>query len=346
MAQNLPIFFDIDLEGITDVKNVPTFNTMRGDIVPAQFDTLGNIINHPTPFYIFCAAKAVNPNNSYETLPSASVVTPVSYLQFGITQGNTQVFPTTNAGQDNAASKAQFTLTNFSKAFTNGAFTNPDEESAGLLVPVYCYQLEFIYGSGGTNNLFQPSFVFFRADVFYNNDGTDPSLQLPDRPISYQSPNFPTPIGKNKSNFYLLAAFYGPGGEDLNLVGSWCQFFTLKKINEINKDGNFYGSGQAASLVSIAFNDPFDGIGTGGINGSPKFYPVNILRSSTIYTVFRMNQYLTFDGTSSPGNTKSIQNYWIESDEDYTQQQPFARNTGFPLNFMYQVGGDTYSKSL
>jgi len=347
----IPTFFPIDTSGITDVSKVPIFDTMRGDIVPAQLDSSDRIINHPTPFYIFCASKVINTGNTYQTLPRVNILTPEAYIQFGLTQGSGEVFPATNASGNNIAYKNQFTLTNFSKAFTSGVFENNEEESAGLLVPVYCVQNPTLYNPTSKDRINNPSFIFFRADVFWDtttdSNPYNASRQIPDKPINYQSPSFPSPIGKSFANFFLLSSYYSTSGDADFLTGTWSQFMPFALINAINAPvggANYFKNGPAAALVSIAFNDPFDGIGIkSGTNVN--FYPVNILRSSTIYTVYYINQTLTPNSNSNKdGYANFIQKYYVPFD-DPTNQDPIRRNYGFPLNFIYQVGGDTFSKT-
>ena len=348
----IPTFFPIDTSGFTDVSKVPVFNAMRGDIVPAQLDGNNKIINHPTPFYIFCSAKVINTGNAYDTLPRSSILSPEAYIQFGLTQGNSDVFPSTNASKNNIAYKNQFTLTNFSKAFTSGVFETNEEESPGLLVPVYCVQNTFAYSLGSQDKAHLPSFIFFRADVFWDRV-KDPNVlnaknQIPDKPINYQSSNFPSPIGKRFSDFFLLCSFYSLSANDDNLTGTWSQFMPYELLAVINAPvggANYFNDGPAAAIVSIAFNDPYDGIGTKSKN-NVNFYPVNILRSSTIYTVYYMDQYLDFESVNI-GKSNFIQKYYVpfDSTDLYTNQNEVTRNYGFPLNFIYQVGGDTYSKA-
>jgi hypothetical protein len=341
----IPTFLPISLDDLTDVGKMPAFNFMRGDIVPAMLDSSNNIINHPTPFYIFCTTKIVNTGNTFETLPqyNPNLITPEAFIQFGITQGSGTVFPGTNPTRNNFAYKDQFTLTNFSKAFTSGVFgaDNPGE-SPGLLVPVYCMQSSATYNPNSIPQQGFPAFNFFRADVFWNGSG-DARDQIPDKPINYQSENFPTSLGRNVTQFYFLSALYGPTGIDKNRSGSWSSFLTLFQLNQF-KIRSFSGYPTAA-LVSIAFNDPFDSFNLpSDTDRGANFFPVSVLRSSSIYTVYKMNQDNSGEIGGGEDKNKTIAN-WVSAGYPGNSLVPATRSYGLPLNFIYQISADTYSQT-
>lgn len=326
----IPTFLPISVTDDSDTSLMPLMNTFRGDIVPATFDLSGNINNHPTPFYILCTTKIYNTDNEIASLPTKTAGYDVrTYQQFGLTQGNPSIFPATNAFNNNAATKNIFALTTFTDALQT---ENQTDTSPGLLVPVYCYQDPNPSGSG----ILTPSFGFFRADVFWNGS---PSInfqayidKIPDKPLNYN--NFPTPYGVNINNVYNLCSVYTLTPSDNNRVGSWSIFATLQQINIAKNSGSAWSDG-FISIVSIAFNKPT----------APTNIPTatNILRTSTIYTVLKMNQYnnttITWPGGLS--NT-TIQN-WLPKGND--KPSPTI-NMGYPLNFVYQIGStDGYAKS-
>ena len=320
---NLPIFLPIIKSDNTDTKLMPLMNTFRGDIVPAIIDyTTNTIINHPTPFYILCTAKILN-WNGIPNIPTSvgGGVGVVTFQQFGLAAGDPTTFGPTDASGTNYADKNQFTLTTFTDSLTS---SGPD--SPGLLVPVYCYQDPAV----SRNFTSTPAFGFFRADVFWD-DPAGPTYQsyidhLPPRPKFYK--DFPTPFGKNINNIYYLASLYTFVWNDNNRMGTWSLFATQAQVDAINGANPNWKTGPQAALVSIAFNDP-------EISNSN----VNILRTSTIYTVKHMNQY----------NNSSV--YWPDPYAnqpiiEYSDHSTSPEYGGYPLNFLYQVGSpSTYKKS-
>jgi hypothetical protein len=321
----IPTFLPISVVDDSDTKLMPLMNTFRGDIVPATFDSFGNINNHPTPFYILCTAKIYNTGNDIPSLPVKSAGYDVrTYQQFGLTQGNPSIFRATNAFNNNAATKNIFALTTFTDALQT---QNQTDTSPGLLVPVYCYQ-DPSYNVEGINT---PAFGFFRADVFWNGplsiNFQDYIDKIPDKPLNYT--NFPTPFGVNINNVYNLCSVYTLTPSDNNRVGTWSIFATNQQINIARNSGSPWSDG-FISIVSIAFNKPTAPVGI------PT--NTNILRTSTYYTVIKMNQYnnTTINWPSDFNNT-TIKN-WVPKGQD--KPAPTI-NMGYPLNFVYQVGSTT-----
>jgi hypothetical protein len=326
----IPTFLPISVVDDSDTSLMPLMNTFRGDIVPATFDINGNVNNHPTPFYILCTAKIYNTNNEIASLPSKVGGYDVrTYQQFGLTQGNPSIFPATNSANNNAATKNIFTLTTFTDALQT---ENQTDTSPGLLVPVYCYQDPSPTGDG----IVTPAFGFFRADVFWNGtpsiDFQDYIDKIPDKPLNYT--NFPTSFGVNINNVYNLCSVYTLTPSDNNRVGTWSMFATNQQVNIARNAGSAWSDG-FISIVSIAFNKPT----------APSGIPTatNILRSSTYYTVFKMNQYnKTVITWPSNFNNTTIQN-WLPKGTD--KPSPTV-NMGYPLNFVYQIGAvNGYTKS-
>lgn len=332
----VPTFLPISVVDDSDTKLMPLMNTFRGDIVPALFDydpsspTYGTITNHPTPFYILCTAKIYNTANDITSLPTQNGGFDVrTYQQFGLTQGNPSIFPGTNAFNNNTATRNIFALTTFTDALQT---ENQTDTSPGLLIPVYCFQDP---SPGGNGVIETPAFSFFRADVFWESS---PNIdfqvyidKIPDKPLNYT--NFPTPYGVNINNIYNLCSVYTPAPDNSNRIGSWSMFATLQQI-DLSKIGGTSWSDGFLSIVSIAFNkQPIN-----GRTGS-----VNILRTSTLYTVLKMNQYntTTIEWPSDFNNT-TIQK-WLPKGND--KPAP-TLNMGYPLNFVYQVGAiKGYTKS-
>jgi hypothetical protein len=325
----IPAFLPLIVNEDTDTKSMPLMNTFRGDIVPATFDAFGNINNHPTPFYILCTAKIYNTGNSIPSLPTTqNGFDVVTFQQFGITAGDPSTFPGTDVYKTNYANKNQFSLTTFVDTLTS-----TDPKSPGLLVPVYCYQDDYPIFPG---TIIKPSFGFFRADVFW--DGSiAPSYQayidyLPDKPLLYK--NFPTPYGKNRNNFYNMASLYTKYWNDNNRMGTWSLFATIAQIEAINTSNPGWKRGPAAAIVTISFNEP----------GLTTLKKVNILSTSTMYTVNYMNQYnnseLYWGGTFE--STQTISQYFNRG----TYGEGPINCGGYPLNFLYQVGSpNTYIRS-
>jgi hypothetical protein len=314
----IPTFLPINRSNNTDTKNIPLMNTFRGDIVPATFDTSRNINNHPTPFYILCTAKIYNTRNAIPSLPDGTNVT---YQQFGLTAGDSNIFPGKDSSQSNYAEKNQFTLTTFADVL--GTTNVQDPTDPGLLVPVYCFQDPAV----SVNNTLTPAFTFFRADVFWegppSQSYTDYINYLPPKPLPYKK--FPTPYGKSVDNCYQLCSLYTPfifDSDNNNRIGTWSLFATNQQLALLL--GN-------AAAVSIAFSDPDNPL----TNPSPYEYlnGVNILRTSTIYTVQSMNQYtgaLVYWPLDYPDQQIITYNYNISGFGQY--------KGGYPLNFLYQVG--------
>lgn len=309
-----PVFLDIEVDTNEDTKYMPSFNFSRGTIVPAEFDGYGNIINHPTAFYIFCTTKIYN---YYKTnaLPINSTDNQTdTYQQFALTQGNDSVFPPTVT--NNTIPKNLFSLTTFSNALTtniNSTDSSSPINSPGLLVPVYCYKDT------------ATSFRFFRADAFYSGSG-DPIQQLPDKPLQYISPrglpSFPDVYGKNKSSFYNLCSFYKNNKNDKQQIGSWCIFLTDSQFSSLNQNWN---SAPVPGYVSISFNYP---------QASDLTYqPVKSLNTSQLYTVYKINQTAS---DSAITNWKPTEPAFT----DVTPNQWKVYNMGYPLNFIYQVGAN------
>jgi len=330
----LPTFLPIDVVTDKDIQNMPLMNTFRGDIVPAVIDLSGNIVNHPTPFYILCTAKIFNTNNAITSLPtrSATLIDTLTYQQFGLTAGNTDVFPATNGPLgNNTIPKSFFSLTTFDQALTSEVFTGGNlEESPGLMVPVYCLQDQNPSGNGTV----APAFFFFRADTFFESSLAPPIPdynnyvdQIPEKPLNYR--NFPSPFGKNISQFYYLSSLYTQYYNDNNRVGTWSLFATLTMINLINNANPNWKVGPAAAPVSIAFNDPNDSLG---------YNPTNILRSSTLYTVYKMNQYNDSTVYWSFGSPNTSIKEWIPQGSNEYSPPGVLHNLGYPLNFLYQAG--------
>lgn len=325
MAGAVPIltYLPIDAFGTSDTRNIPRLDIMRGDITPAIFEqvtegttTFNRIVNTPTPFYIICHAKIFN---GYPQISSSlnGINSPFqqAYQQFGLSQGNSTYFPGSNANKSNAQFKTQFFLNTFVDTFLlqNGV------DSTGLLVPVYCSKDPF--GRG---------YFFFRADVFWNGIG-DASLQLPELPLSYDSPLFPKPKGKDLSQIYNLSAFYTNGTNDNNRVGTWSLFLTNQEIiNYVTRFKNFT-TGPTAARVLIQFNAP-----------QQSSYNVQTLSPSTVYTVNIMNQE-----SNSPLQKGGFGNEFFNTTigEYATKVNPAAgqNNLGYPLNFLYPIGGNTYT---
>jgi hypothetical protein len=330
----IPTFLPISVIDDSDTSLMPIMNTFRGDIVPAYFDpdplspTYNTIVNHPTPFYILCTAKIYNTGNDINTLPTRNPVNidVRTYQQFGITQGDPTTFPGTDATRTNSAATNQFTLTTFNQALTTQV---QNGDSPGLLVPVYCYQDTNANGSSTSINPTQPSFGFFRADVFWNGDPSSDYNKyvefLPDQPKDYK--DFPTPYGVSIDNIYNLASVYNTWTKNNNRIATWSLFATNNQIILINSANPGWNVGPQAAKVTISFNNP---------SAAVKYKPVNILRTSTLYTVSNMNQYNSSEVYMSAGGNQTIQGYVGNKD---------ARG-GYPLNFIYQVGTTNgYKKS-
>jgi hypothetical protein len=319
----IPTFLPISVADDSDTKLMPLMNTFRGDIVPAYFDpdplspTYNTIINHPTAFYILCTAKIYNTAND---IPSLPVRNPVNvdvrtYQQFGITQGDPFTFPGTDATQTNFAPTNQFALTTFNQALTTQV---QNGESPGLLVPVYCYQES---DNVISTNPVQPSFGFFRADVFWigNSSSTynDYLDVLPDKPRDYK--DFPTPYGVSIDNIYNLASIYNTTWNNNNRTATWSLFATKQQISLINNANPVWKTGPQAAKVTISFNNP---------NGTAQIKSVNILRTSTLYTVINMNQNNSSEVYFPNSSNQVI--YYYTGDKN--------ASGGYPLNFIYQVG--------
>lgn len=353
----LPTFLPIVTSSDDDTRNMPVFDSMRGDIVPAIFDSSGNIINNPTPFYILCTAKIINTGNNIPSLPPIEPdgLTLETYEQFGLVQGNKLIFPPTNGGTgggDNTMTKNQFGLCPFPKAFTQEIYTNLVQKdpsyipsSPGLLVPVYCYQDTGEYYASGTDpspyaQRVSPAFFFFRADVFW--EGAVPTgngaydayaSKIPNYPLGYNDPAFPVPFGKNKNNIYYLSSVYTYNYNDNNRVGTWSLFNTINQIGYINQ-ANLFATGPAAAPVSIAFNLP---------TSNQSFTPVSRLSTSQLYTVNKMNQYNTTRKLRTGSNMQDIyiQDWCAQTTATGNCWPDTFGNLGYPLNFLYQIGSDS-----
>jgi hypothetical protein len=324
----IPTFLPISKVDNLDTKMMPLMNTFRGDIVPATFDSFGNINNHPTPFYILCTAKIYNTANGIPSLPTTqNGLDVITFQQFGLTAGDPTTFSGTDIAKTNYAEKNQFTLTTFEDVLTSS-----ESDSPGLLVPVYCYQDP----TPIKDITIKPAFGFFRADVFWDGSSSINYLDyvnyLPVRPKFYK--DFPTPFGKNINNVYNLASVYTPYWNNNNRIGTWSLFATNIQIDLINNANPNWKVGPAAAIVTISFNDP----------ENPIFEAVNIIRTSTMYTVNYMNQYN--DSAlywPDPYTNQSISTY---SNQLITSSSPDSLFGGYPLNFLYQVGDpNTYKKS-
>lgn len=319
------MYLPIDTIGTNDTRNIPRLDIMRGDITPAIFEqvtvgstTFNRIINTPTPFYMICHAKIFN---RYPQLTSSlngiNSLIQQGYQQFGISQGSSTYFPGTNFNKTNTQFKTQFFLNTFIDTFLlqNGV------DSTGLLVPVYCSKDPF--GRG---------YFFFRADVFWDGTG-DASLQLPELPLSYDSPLFPNPTGKDLAQIYNLSAYYTNGTNDNNRVGSWSLFLTNQEIISYVTRFNNFNNGPTAARVYIQFNSP-----------QQNEYNVQTLSPSTIYTVNVMNQesssLLTKGGYGNDSFSTTIAEYATKVAYSPSIGQ---LNLGYPLNFLSPIGGNTYN---
>ena len=322
MAGTVPVltYLPIDTYGTTDTVNVPKLDIMRGDITPAVLvdKGLGNgleIVNNPTPFYMLCTAKVFNGYTQINTIVKNSILQE-AYQQFGVTQGSATYFPGTNSDRSNAQDKRNFFLNTFQSSFLKPTNSSMGE-SPGLLVPMYC----------GYNPLY--GFYFFRADVFYDSTipGTNTQVQLPEQPIAYGDPKFPHPIGKKISQFYHLASVYTNSARDQNRIGTWSAFLTDSDIATYVGLWNNFKDGPTATRVYIQFNVPKDGS-----------FPVvqTKLSSSEIYTVINMYQ----DSPATLIGSTDVPDVQIKNYSQYSS--PSSPILGYPLNFLYAVGGNYY----
>jgi hypothetical protein len=337
MAGTVPVltYLPIDTYGTTDTVNVPKLDIMRGDITPAIFVDKGSgfeIVNKPTPFYMLCTAKIFNGYPQINTIVPNSVLNE-AYQQFGVTQGNAQkiienngrkitIYGGTNSDGSNSQNKRSFYLNTFQESFLQ----NATADSPGLLVPMY-YSLDPTKG-----------FFFFRADVFYNSSlTTSTEDQLPERPIAYDAPNFPDPNnfptpGNNVklSQVYHLASVYTNSTYDQNRIGTWSQFLTDSDIDFYFSSFRNFESGPLATKVYISFYVPQD-------NSIP--IPASNISSSEIYTINRMYQdsTATLKTGGSPFNDFLLNTYTDKT-------APGEPNLGYPLNFLYSLGGNSYKK--
>lgn len=340
MAGTVPVltYLPIDTFGTTDTVNVPKLDIMRGDITPAIFVDKGSgyeIINKPTPFYMLCTAKIFNGYPQINTIVQNSVLQE-AYQQFGVTQGyadktiinngrETKIYGGTNSNGSNAQNKRSFYLNTFQNSFLQTSSTTTAANSPGLLVPMY-YSLDPLKG-----------FFFFRADVFYDPSlGTSTEDQLPERPIAYDAPNFPDPNnfptpGTNVklSQVYHLASVYTNASSDQNRIGTWSQFLTDADILFYVAAFNNFQNGPLATRVYISFYVPRD-------NSIP--IPALKLSSSEIYTINLMYQ----DSTATLKNGTSANTLLKDWEPSPTTLPPV--NLGYPLNFLYSLGGNSYSK--
>lgn len=326
MAGTVPVltYLPIDTYGTTDTVNVPKLDIMRGDITPAIFVDKGSgpeIVNKPTPFYMLCTAKVYNGYPQINTIVQNSSLQE-AYQQFGVTQGSATYFPGTNPDRSNAQNKRTFYLNTFQNSFLQTASTIAAADSPGLLVPMYCS-----YNSVN-------GFFFFRADVFYNSTKGTTEDQLPERPIAYDAPNFPDPNnfptpGTNVklNQVYYLASVYTNSTYDQNRIGTWSQFLTQSDIDFYFATFRNFENGPLAAKVYISFNIPKD--------GGPAPTAVSKLSSSEIYTIINMYQ----DSTATLKNDRAdiLLN-------NYTNVTPGYTNLGYPLNFLYSLGGNYYKK--
>lgn len=323
MAGTVPVltYLPIDTYGTTDTVNVPKLDIMRGDITPAIFVDKGSgpeIINKPTPFYMLCTAKVFNGYPQINTIVPNSALNE-AYQQFGVTQGSAAYYPGTNSNKSNGQDKRTFYLNTFQTSFLQGG----NADSPGLLVPMYCS--------------YNPTkgFFFFRADVFYNSSlGTTTEQQLPERPIAYDAPNFPDPNnfltpGNNVKidQIYYLASVYTNSTYDQNRIGTWSQFLTEQDLLFYVSAYRNFENGPLATKVYITFNIPKDNA----------LFPtaVSTLSSSEIYTIINMYQ----DSTATlKGQTSVVLG-------DYNTLVPGGSpSLGYPLNFLYALGGNYYTK--
>jgi hypothetical protein len=326
MAGTVPVltYLPIDTYGTTDTVNVPKLDIMRGDITPAIFVDKGlgpEIVNKPTPFYMICTAKIFNGYPQINTIVQNSVLQE-AYQQFGVTQGSDTNYPGTNANKSNGQNKRTFYLNTFQNSFLQQA----SSESPGLLVPMY-YSIDPLKG-----------FFFFRADVFFNPDPTKGTTeqQLPERPIAYDAPNFPDPNnfptpGSNVklSQVYHLASVYTNATSDQNRIGTWSQFLTDADIFFYFAAFNNFENGPLATRVYISFYVPQD-------NSIP--IPAPRLSPSEIYTINLMYQ----DSTATLKTGTSATDLLKDWEPNYVSTPPV--NLGYPLNFLYSIGGNFYNK--
>ena len=332
MAGTVPVltYLPIDTYGTTDSVNVPKLDIMRGDITPAIFVDKGlgagpEIINKPTPFYMLCTAKIFNGYPQINTIVPNSALNE-AYQQFGVTQGNAQkiienngrkitIYGGTNSNGSNDQNKRSFYLNTFQESFLQ----NATADSPGLLVPMY-YSLDPLKG-----------FFFFRADVFYDSSlGTTTETQLPERPIAYDAPNFPDPNGKKLSQVYHLASVYTNSTYDQNRIGTWSQFLTDSDIAFYFAAFRNFEAGPLAARVYISFYVPQD-------NSIP--IPAPRISSSEIYTINTMYQDST--ATIKAGGRPSTSDFLLK---DYNSIGIAGPNPGYPLNFLYSIGGNSYTK--
>lgn len=327
----IPPFLPISVSDDSDTKYMPILNTFRGDIIPATFDGSGNINNHPTPFYILCTGKIFNYFN-FASLPGPGSGTRI-YEQFGLTQGDPTIFPPTPNGNGNYAPFNQFTLTPFNEALTT---QNQVDSSPGLLVPVYCYQDPAANQYLG-NNLgpTTPAFFFFRADVFWKGQAYYEFDQFPAKPLNYN--NFPTPFGVNISNIYYLASYYNQWWNSPSRIATWSLFASQAQMNQINAANANWSTGGQSAPVSIAFSNPSKG-----------YKAVNILRTSTLYTVNTMNQYndshCYWSDTIAFDNSTILTWNILYGNRNQSTFAPGQLSLGYPLNFVYQTGGSVKFK--
>lgn len=331
MAGTVPVltYLPIDTYGTTDTVNVPKLDIMRGDITPAIFVDKGSgpeIINKPTPFYMVCTAKVYNGYPQINTIVPNSALNE-AYQQFGVTQGNAEkvienngrkltIYGPTNSNGSNGQNKRSFYLNTFQNSFLQ----NATEDSPGLLVPMY-YSIDPVKG-----------FFFFRADVFYDSSLlTSTEDQLPERPIAYDAPNFPDPSSKKLSQVYYLASVYTNSTYDQNRIGTWSQFLTDADIAYYFVAFRNFEAGPLAAKVYISFNIPKD--------GGPAPTAVSTLSSSEIYTIINMYQDST--ATIKVGGKPVISDFLLK---DYTTINVGGPNLGYPLNFLYSLGGNSYTK--